>query len=141
MGRPAQTDGLRIAIPIAVNREYPKSRQLQGIEFKLLAAPTAQQARFAFMGRFQDKEVIWDATLLTLAHYHHEQVPIAQAVERFPFLEIGTETETGRALRVALDIEQIDEPAILRTIIMIRQYKRLHEGRHEFGVARLFLPL
>lgn len=123
-----------------MSREYPKTRQLQGIEFKLLAAPTAQQARFAFIGRFQDRDVTWDTTLLTLAHYHHEQASIAQVVERFPFLEIGAETAAGRALRVALDIEQIDEPAILRTIIMIRQYKRLREGRHEFGVARMFLP-
>lgn len=123
-----------------MNREYPKSRQLQGIEFRLLAAPTAQQAHFNFTGRFQDREVTWDTTLLTLAHYHHEQAPTAQAVERLPFLEIGAETATGRALRVALDIQQIDEPAILRTIIMIRQYKRLREGRHEFGVARVFLP-
>lgn len=123
-----------------MNREYPESRCLQGIEFRLLAAPTAYQARFAFIGRFQDREVTWDTTLLTLAHYHQERTPVAQAVERFPFLEIGAETATGRALRVALDIEQIDEPAILRTIIMIRQYKRLREGRHEFGVARMFLP-
>mgnify|MGYP000389068616 CR=1 FL=1 len=123
-----------------MNREYPKSRQLQGIEFRFLAAPTAQQAHFAFTGRFQDREVTWDTTLLTLAHYHQEQVPAAHAVERLPFLEIGAETAAGRTLRVALDIEQIDEPAILRTIIMIRQYKRLHEGRHEFGVARVFLP-
>ena len=123
-----------------MSREYPKTRRLQGIEFNLLAAPTTQQAHFVFAGRFQDREVIWDATLLTLAHYHHEQAPVAQAVERSPFLEIGAETSKGRALCVALDIEQIDEPAILRTIIMIRQYKRLREGRHEFGVARVFLP-
>lgn len=123
-----------------MNREYPKSRQLQGIEFSLLAAPTAQQAHFVFTGRFQDRDVIWNTTLLTLAHYHHDQPPVAHAVERLPFLEIGAQSATGRALRVALDIEQIDEPAILRTIIMIRQYKRLREGRHEFGVARVFLP-
>lgn len=123
-----------------MSREYPKTRQLQGVEFSLLAPLTAQQAHFVFAGRFQDKEVTWDTTLLTLVHYHREQAPVAQVVERFPFLEIGAETAAGRALRVALDIEQIDEPAILRTIIMIRQYKRLREGRHEFGVARMFLP-
>ena len=120
-----------------MSRDYPQTRQLQGIEFNLLAPLTAQ-ARFRFTGRFQDREVVWDTTLLTLAHYHNEQAAVAQAVERSPFLEIGAETATGRALRVALDIERIDEPAILRTIIMIRQYKRLRLGRHEFGVARMF---
>lgn len=106
----------------------------------MLAPLAAHQARFSFAGRFQNQDVLWDTTLVTLAHYHHEQPSAPQALERFPFLEIGAETATGRVLRVALDIEQIDEPAILRTIIMIRQYKRLHEGRHEFGVARVFLP-
>lgn len=124
-----------------MSREYPKSRRIQEIEFSLLAPVAAHQARFTFAGRLQNQDVIWDATLVTLAHYHHEQVPVTQALERFPFLEIGAETSTGRVLRVALDIEQIDEPAILRTIIMIRQYKRLREGRHEFGLPRLFLPL
>jgi len=47
-------------------------------------------------------------------------------------------TFTGR--RVVLDIPRIDEPAILRTIIMIRNYKRLYPGRHEFGEPRTFPP-
>ena len=116
---------------------YPQQRKLQGIEFNLLAALTASHAHFSFVGVFQNEEITWDATLLTLERYHAEQPHSSQAVQRSPFLEVGLEvgaqTISGRTLRVVIDVAQIDEPTILRSIIMIRQYKRLHIGRHEFG--------
>lgn len=118
----------------------PHAREVRGIAYKLLAPLTATQARFRFAGKFQNREIVWDATLLTLSAYHAGQPASTAAVQRLPFIEIGDATEQGRPLRVALDIAQIDEPAILRTIIMIRQYKRLHAGRHEFGKARVFAP-
>lgn len=118
---------------------YPLARETQGIAYQLLAPLTATQARFSFAGRFQNQEIVWDATLLTLTQYHAEQ-PAAASVERSAFMEIGDTKEQGRSIRVALDIMQVDEPAILRTIIMIRQYKRLHAGRHEFGEARVVAP-
>ena len=90
--------------------------------------------------RFQNQEVVWDTTLLTLAHYHTGQPKSAQPTVRTAFMEIGDETACGRAIHVALDIPHIDEPAILRTIIMIRHYKRLRPGRHEFGEPRTFPP-
>jgi hypothetical protein len=119
---------------------YPLAREFHGIRYNLLAPPESSQARFAFTGRLQNQEIIWDTTLVTLAHYHAEQPESAQPMERTAFLEIGGETAHGRAIRVALDIPMIDEAAILRTIIMIRNYKRLHPGRHEFGVPRVFPP-
>ncbi len=119
---------------------YPVAREFRGIAYSLLAAPDSDQARFAFSGRFLAREIIWDATLLTLARYHAEQPDAGQSVVRSAFLEIGGETVHGRAIRVALDIRVIDEAAILRSIIMIRHYKRLHPGRHDFGEPRAFPP-
>ena len=123
-----------------MTRHYPLAREIQGIAYKLLAPLTSTLARFSFAGKFQNQEIVWDATLLTLKQYHAEQSVQTTPVQRSPFMQIGDATDLGRALRVALDIAQIDEPAILRTIIMIRQYKRLHAGRHEFGEPRLFTP-
>jgi hypothetical protein len=123
-----------------VTRHYPLAREVQGIAYQLLAPLTSTQARFSFAGRFQNQELVRDATLLTLTQYHAGQPAPAAPVQRSPFMEIGDTTAHGRAIRLALDIAQIDEPAILRTIIMIRQYKRLHAGRHEFGEARVFAP-
>jgi len=119
---------------------YPQQRNPQGIEFNLLEALAASQAHFSFVGQFQNEELTWDATLLTLERYHAEQPHSSQAVQRSPFLEVGAQTISGRTLRVVIDVAQIDEPTILRSIIMIRQYKRLRIGRHEFGLPRVFPP-
>ena len=119
---------------------YPLARESHRIRYTLLAPPESSQARFAFTGSFQNQEIRWDTTLITLAHYHAEQPKSAQPTVRTGFLEIGGETAHGRAIRVALDIPVIDEAAILRTIIMIRNYKRLHPGRHEFGIPHTFPP-
>lgn len=119
---------------------YPQQRKLQGIEFNLLEALTASHAHFSFVGLFQNEQITWDANLLTLERYHAEQPHSSQAVQRSPFLEVGAQTISGRALRVVLDVAQIDEPTILRSIIMIRQYKRLRLGHHDFGIPRMFPP-
>jgi len=119
-----------------VNQPYPLARELQGIQFNLLAPTGPGQARFTFTGRFLNQEIVWDTTLLTLAQYLAEQPQSTQPVVRSAFLEVSDDTLHGRAIRVVLDIPRIDEPAIVRTIIMIRQYKRLQPGRHEFGEPR-----
>jgi predicted oxidoreductase len=107
---------------------YPQTRERHGIQYTLLAEPDAGEARFTFSGKFQNQDVIWDATLLTLTRHRAGQPAPYSA-----FLEIGEQTAHGRAIRVVLDIPAVDEPAILRTIVMVRQYKRLRPGRHEFG--------
>ena len=123
-----------------MTQPYPLAREFHGVHFSLLAPPESSQARFAFTGIFQNQEIVWDSTLLTLAHYHAQQPESAQPVVRTAFLEIGGETVHGRTIRVALDIPRIDEPAMLRAIIMIRNYKRLQAGHHEFGEPRIFPP-
>jgi len=123
-----------------MTQPYPLAREFHGIPFSLLAPPDAGQARFTFTGRFQNQDIVWDATLFTLARYHTEQPKSAHPTVRTAFMEIGDETACGRAIRVALDIPHIDDAAMLRTIIMIRHYKRLRPGRHEFGEPRAFLP-
>ena len=123
-----------------LTRHYPLACEAQGIAYQLLTALVPTQARFSFVGQFQNREVVWDTTLQTLLQYHTEQLTQTAPVVRSPFMEIGAAKEAGRAIRVVLDIARIDEPAILRSIIMIRQYKRLRAGRHEFGESRLFAP-
>ena len=123
-----------------MTQAYPLARERHGIRYTLLAAPDSGQAHFTFTGNFQNQEIVWDATFLTLACYHSGQPASSQPVVRSAFLEIGDATPHGRAIRIALDIAEIDEPAILRSIIMIRNYKRLHPGRHEFGEPREFAP-
>lgn len=117
-----------------------RSRQLAHLGYTLLEPLTAVRARFRFRGPFQGREVCWDTTFITLAHHHALQAPGAGTVTRQPFIEIGAVDSDPRPLTVALDIPHIDEAAILRAIVMIRQYRRLQVGRHEFGLAREFPP-
>jgi hypothetical protein len=125
---------------IPVTQSYPHTREFHGVHFSLLAPLESSQARFTFTGIFQNREVVWDCTLFTLARYHTQRPASAQPTARTAFLEIGGETTRGRTIVVTLDIPHIDEPALLRTIIMIRNYKRLQPGRHEFGEPRTFPP-
>jgi len=108
----------------------------QAIRYTLLAPLRDHEAHFAFDGPFEGETVRWDARLLTLAEAIRTGRAGPETRTRRPFIDIGEATPAGRALTVALDIEQIDEPTLLRTIIMIRQYKRLRTGRHEFGESR-----
>jgi len=107
------------------------SRQAAGnreIEYRLLDPLHPDEAHFTFEGPFEGRQVRWDARLLTLARASR-----MEAATPGRFIEIGEETPDGIALKVVLNIPHIDVPAILRTIIMIRQYKRLRRGRHVFG--------
>lgn len=99
---------------------YPRDIEQHGIRYTLLEPLRPDRARFSFSGPFENREILWDATLVALA------------VGR-SYIEIGAKTVGGRAVHVGLAIPAIDPAAVLRTIVMLRQYKRLRTGRHEFG--------
>lgn len=101
-----------------------------------------QRAHVRFLGILQGQAVAWDAEILTLLAYYQQQVknspPGEPARSVRPFIEVGAHGTHGLALGVGLAVALIDEPTVLRTIIMIRNYKRLRPGRHEFGEALTF---
>jgi hypothetical protein len=117
--------------------DYPRRRDLHGVQFTLIEPALPSRTRFSFAGPFEGQETVWDATLLTL-EAHHATEPPTDRMQRRSFIEIGPATAAGRVVRIVLDVAAIDEGVILRTIIMMRQYKRLHAGRHEFGEPREF---
>ena len=75
-------------------------------------------------------------TLGTLAHYRQAETDVdsaaAQALFRCPFIEIDEGVDGVYQIRVGLDLAIIDDPVIKKTIIMIRNYKRLVIGKIEF---------
>lgn len=101
---------------------FPQSFVRHGLHFTLLEPLHPDRARFIFTGPFQGRDIQWDATLSRLPE---PDTP--------PYIDIGDEGRLGRLLHVALAIPAVDEPALLRAIIMIRQYRRLRPGRHVFG--------
>jgi hypothetical protein len=85
-----------------------------------------QRAHVRFTGPFHGQMVVWDCEFVTLAGVGAER----------NFIEIDEAAPQGMPLRVGLDIERIDASAIEKMIIMIRNYKNLHYGRHEYGEPR-----
>lgn len=100
-------------------------------QVELLERPGGASLRLRFNGPFEGSVVTWDATFTTLAN---GQSP--GQVQR-NFIEIGDKTPHGIALTVGLNVPCIDIPTVRKAILMIRQYKRLARGRHEFGPAAL----
>ncbi len=83
-------------------------------------------ARVRFIGDFEGQATLWDMELLALGD---------GATRQRAFIEIGEAGERGRRLRVGLGVASIDEPVILKSLIMIRNYKSLRLGRHEWGAG------
>lgn len=92
-----------------------------------------------FQGSFQGKTVLWNMALATLAYYR--EAPILgfhnaeNGIYPCPFIEISEGGDGEYLIRVGLDLAIIDEPAIKKTIIMIRNYRRLVIGKIEFCAA------
>lgn len=99
-------------------------------EAELLEAPGGPCLRLYFDGCFESRQVTWDATFTTLAYWQAEYAPNRPVRN---FIDIGSETPHGIALTVGLDVPCIDLPTVRKAMLMVRQYKRLTRGRHEFG--------
>jgi hypothetical protein len=94
-------------------------------DYRLLELDESGYAHFEFIGDFKSQATVWDAHLYSL-EYLKEQTR--------SFIEVSQEAaEDRRKIVIGLPLPVIDISAVEKTIIMIRQYKRLHSGRHEFG--------
>ena len=76
-------------------------------------------------------------TLATLTHFQANDNRHISATGagtfKGPYIEIRDGSESVFQIQVGLDLPIIDEQVIRKTIIMIRNYKRLAIGRIEFG--------
>jgi hypothetical protein len=91
-----------------------------------------QQAHIRFTGPYQGKDVVWDCCFVTLAR-ESQQADRGSSEADKSFIDIGEPVVSGVPLRVGLALQRIDLPAIQKMIVMIRNYKRLRQGRHTFG--------
>ncbi len=101
-------------------------------DYRLIGTPYDDHVHIRFTGPFRGRQVTWDARIVTLAHAARSR-PASSTAELRQFIEVGQDNGDTRQLGIGLNVDRIDEPAILKTIIMIRQYRRLREGRHEYG--------
>jgi len=100
-----------------------------------LVSLTASFAEFIFSGRFQDREVTWQCQLVSLAGVAqaNRQASQRQFIEILPQAGLDQEANPVYQIRVGLNLAEINMSAIEKTIIMVRNYKRLQTGRHEYG--------
>ncbi|KPJ95044.1 MAG: hypothetical protein AMJ53_03695 [Gammaproteobacteria bacterium SG8_11] len=113
-------------------RELTKS----GMSFLALSPLPALKAHVQFIGKLNEQEVLWDATIQTLASYLAENpqaIPSKKTLDVRSFMQVEPPENGVSLLKVVLAVPLIDEPTIKKTIIMIRCYKRLKVGYHEFG--------
>ncbi len=118
--------------PIEFEQQLASHRQ----KFELLSPLGESCCHIRFTGPFQGKLVLWDAYLQTLSYYVRNQPSPLESARQF--IEVDDVSELGRLIRIGLNVSIIDEPVILKSLIMIRQYKRLAPGRHEYGEVLRF---
>ena len=107
-----------------------------GGEFQLLTRLPAARARVRFVGRFEDKEVVWDAELTTLTAYGYSAESATDKLAESglrPFINIGEKNDDFQSVIVGLPLSEITLPEIRKTMVMMRNYKRLKRGFHEYG--------
>lgn len=95
----------------------------------LASAIPARKVYIQFEGRLKNQSVVWNACIRTIEEFSQSQ---AVADDPKQFIDIQLQGDIYM-LEVGLNVQQIDQATIERTIIMIRNYKRLQPGRHEYG--------
>ena len=101
------------------------------------------EARVDFPGTFQGRPVVWRARIIAL---RHPECPLRPLPET-QFMEItpaGTQGETPDGdgpmqydVAIGLWVAAVDRPTVLKTLVMMRKYRRLREGRIEFRPASM----
>lgn len=94
--------------------------------YTLVEPARRERARIRFAGRFDGEAVMWDAEVIAL-----RADPGAPSTA--PYIDVGAVGRHGRLLRVGLALAAIDPPALAKTVVMIRNYKRLRRGYMRFG--------
>ena len=112
-------------------------------EYELVERESDFCVRIRFPGLLMGKQVVWNAKIQTLQDKLRRNLKQINASVEAHSLKQSikiSETDQGYSIEIALNLTQIDVAAIKRTIIMIRKYKRLHPGLHEFGEAIMYKP-
>lgn len=56
------------------------------------------------------------------------------------YIEVGPDDRGTRRVEVGLHVQAVDEATLRKTVVMLNNYRRLGEGRHEFAGAAKDAP-
>lgn len=103
--------------------------------FSLLNSDNNSQATIEFDALFKNEYIRWQAEIKTLIRWQTDLAKTRnhRQITR-QFIEIpANQTGQLRQIRVGLQVDRIDQAVLLKTVIMLRQYKKLDTGWHSFG--------
>ena len=123
--------------------ESPLTNYQRQFNYTALSPLGGQTAHVQFKGSFQGQQVLWDTHLITLQEVYRQGIAAGKysdknAISLPQFIDINEKDPAELTLTVGIDVPTIDAPAVLKTIIMINNYKLLRHGRHEYGPPRQF---
>lgn len=101
------------------------------MSYTLIQQFNTQLAHIKFNGPFQGKTVTWDTHFFTLQGYVAQKDIKNKAIKQF--IDIKPVESGVMKLTLALNISEINHPNIQKMMIMIKQYKNLSIGCHEYG--------
>lgn len=101
------------------------------MSYTLIEQVNTQYAHIKFEGSFQGKTVVWDTHFFTLDGYSSVNNDKQKLTKQF--INIQECNEGTMELTLALKISEINTPNIQKMMIMIKQYKKLAIGRHDYG--------
>jgi len=90
-------------------------------EYEILDAGDGSFQVICFAGHMQGQAIMWQARVCALGEGRRSYIDVQ-----------NIDNGTG-AIEIGLPVEVVDTPTLNKTIVMIRQYKNLRPGRHEFG--------
>lgn len=101
------------------------------MSYKLIQQTDSQLAHIQFEGPFQGETVTWDTHFFTLNGYitQHDDTNKIQK----QFIDIEPIDSNNLKLTIALKIAEINHQNIQKMMTMVKQYKKLSLGRHEYG--------
>ena len=101
------------------------------MSYKLIQQTDSQLAHIQFEGLFQGETVTWDTHFFTLNGYKAQQEDNNKIQKQF--IDIEPIDSNNLKLTIALKIAEINHQNIQKMMIMVKQYKNLSLGRHEYG--------
>ena len=115
--------------------------QLQGLDKNhlLIDRLSDEHVHIQFIGYFQEQQIVWHAVIRTMRDYYESELKKTSGdkFELRQFIDIEKK-DGGYRINLVLNLNKIDEAAIQKSIIMIRNYKRLSLGLHEYGEVQYF---
>ena len=110
------------------------------VDMNAVSGINTGKAKFQFNGHYHGKPVTWQCTLQTLDQFYQELVINNKVDSNSPitlqrFIDITDSDSPTPSINIGLDVDIIDEPTIRKSILMVHNYKKLHEGMHEYGEA------